>query len=84
MIRTVSISAIALGGLYILFPVAVLFAVLWLADVLISHDELKQLRQAEQSAIIPRPIGPEIPQCDKPLWDRVKDGCPQEDSHAGP
>lgn len=73
--RSISIMAMALGGLYILFPVAVLFSVLWFWDFLRTHHEQEQVRLAEQSARLPRPIGPEIPRCDKPLWDRITDGC---------
>jgi hypothetical protein len=34
-----------------------------------------ELKQAELEQRAPRDIYPAIPQCDKPLWDRIAEGC---------
>jgi hypothetical protein len=74
------ISLIAIGGAYMLLPVLLMFAVLWFFDTLRTHAEM---RDAAQTATI-ADWRPEIPQCDQPLWERIKDRCAQEDSHVGP
>lgn len=85
MIRQLSTVAMVLAGLYILFPVAAIYGLFWFADVVRAHTEAEALRAAEQAARVPRSFGPEIPQCDRQLWDRVRTGCPaQEIASVGP
>jgi len=75
-----TILVISLAGAYMLFPVLVLFGLLWFFDTLRTHAEMRDAAQPDTMA----DWRPEIPQCDQPLWDRIRDRCAQEDSHAGP
>lgn len=36
---------------------------------------LVELIEQETEVVAVSKYGPEIPQCDKPLWERIKDGC---------
>lgn len=59
-------------GMYLLLPVAVLFAFFWFVDVLMTHAEA---RDSEQTTRVAKDWRPEIPDCDAPLWDRIREGC---------
>ena len=65
------------AGAYVLLPVVVLFGLAWFVETLQNHHQAKQIRIAEMQARAQRitPRGRKIPKCDKPLWDRITDGC---------
>lgn len=80
MMRTLTYGGIVAGGAYILFPVVVIIGLLWFVDTLRTHAEQRDAEQPDTMA----DWRPDIPECDEPLWERIKDRCTQEDSDARP
>ena len=63
-------------GAWLMLPVVVLFGLMWFVDTLQTHAEERMMQQPDTQGWSP----PRIPQCDKPLWERIKDRCAGEDN----
>ena len=66
------------SGAFVMFPILVIAGLFWFYDFVQTSAEERRM-QRHQPTWAPR----EIPQCDKELWERITDGCPEGEDENG-
>lgn len=60
--------------IFFLWPLLVAGGLMWFYDFVKTNAPSR----VQNEAIPYRDWRPEIPQCDKPLWDRIREGCDEK------
>jgi hypothetical protein len=70
---------IGIAGALMLFPLTIVALLAHFVLFLKTHAEERQLEREANRPQVSEHYGPEIPECDKPLWERIKDRCQDDE-----